>query len=78
VLSTFVQIRLEGSVRASETTKPIDLTPGQRQLFVDEFLVAEMSGLKRTIHQPLDYGKNPVMLPEHPWEHRRIPYGSVL
>lgn len=73
VLSAFPETCL-----AEEPSKPIALTPGQKQLFLGDFLVAEMVGLKRTLHQPVDYEHNPVMLPEHPWEHRRIPYGSVL
>jgi len=78
VQSTFPGTCLAGSDRANETTKPIDLAAGQRQLFLEDFLVAEMAGLKRTLHQPVDYEDNPVMLPEHSWEHRRIPFGSVF
>ncbi len=78
VLPTFAQTCFAGSARANETTKPIDFVPGQKQLFLDDFIVAESDGLDRTLHHPVDYEKNPVMLPEHPWEHRRIPFGSVL
>lgn len=48
------------------------------ELFVDDHFVARMDGLQRTLHQPKDVAANPVIVPEHPWEHRRIPYGSVL
>lgn len=48
------------------------------QLFIDDNFVASMDGLKRTLHQPKDIDANPLIVPEHPWEHRRIPYGSVL
>jgi hypothetical protein len=51
---------------------------GQRQLFIDDTSVERMDGLKRKLHQPQDIDANPVIVPEHPWEHRRIPYGSVL
>mgnify|MGYP002629594736 CR=1 FL=1 len=51
---------------------------GRRQLFVVDFLVESMTNLTRTVHQPMDITGNPVILPEHPWEHRRIPFGSVL
>lgn len=47
------------------------------QLFVDDHLIERMDGLKRTLHQPTDRAENPVILPTHPWEHRRIPFGSV-
>lgn len=47
-------------------------------LFVDDAFVAETAGLRRVLHQPDDIDANPVIVPEHPWEHRRIPFGSVL
>lgn len=48
------------------------------QLFIDDSFVESTEGLKRTLHQPQDIDANPVLVSEHPWEHRRIPYGSVL
>ena len=50
----------------------------KRHLFVDDHFIENQQGLKRTLHQPEDIDANPVIIPEHPWEHRRIPYGSVL
>jgi hypothetical protein len=38
-----------------------------RQLFVDDFLVAE-TGLKRTCHAAVPYPGNPVLRPDKPWE----------
>ena len=57
-----------------------ELPPAREQLrlFIDDRFVESMDGLKRTLHQPEDIDANPVIVPEHPWEHRRIPYGSVL
>jgi hypothetical protein len=43
---------------------PVDLG---RQLFVDDFLVAETT-LKRTFHQAKYHPKSPVMRPDKPWE----------
>ncbi|MBK9168145.1 MAG: hypothetical protein IPM24_11855 [Bryobacterales bacterium] len=43
---------------------PID---GGRQLFVDDFLIAE-NGLRRTFHQPVPYEGNPVLKADRPWE----------
>ena len=48
------------------------------ELFIDDHLVERMSGLTRVVHQPTDVAAKPVLQPEHPWEHRRIPFGSVL
>ena len=50
----------------------------ETQLFIDDHLIERMEGLKRTLHQPEDTLANPVIVPEEPWEHRRIPYGSVI
>jgi hypothetical protein len=50
----------------------------QLRLFIDDEFVESKEGLARTLHQPQDIDANPVIVPEHPWEHRRIPYGSVL
>ena len=50
----------------------------QRQLFLDDFILERVDRVTRTMHHPQDIAANPVIVPEHPWEHRRIPYGSVL
>lgn len=44
---------------------PIDVG---RQLFVDDFLIAE-SSLTRTHHRPTYHPQNPVLKPDKPWEH---------
>lgn len=62
---------------AARRVEPLRLNADQPQLFIDDYLIDEKKGLKRTLHQPDDVPANPVILPEHPWEHRRIPYGSV-
>jgi hypothetical protein len=54
------------------------LSRQQLQLFIDDQHVESMHRLKRTLHQPEDIDANPVIMPEHAWEHRRIPFGSVL
>ena len=37
-----------------------------RQLFLDDFIIERMDGLKRTMHQPAKHG--PVLKAEEPWE----------
>ena len=37
---------------AVSATEPISLQPGQHQLFLDDYLIERMEGLKRTMHQP--------------------------
>lgn len=69
-------INVNAAPPSDSTSKPIVLTQ-RRQLFVDEFLIEKLDGLSPTLHQPVDYDSNPVIVPEQPWEHRRIPFGSI-
>ena len=53
----------------------INITIG-RQLFVDDFLVQNMSSLSRTFHTAQYYEDNPVLVPDQKWEvtpHRHQP-----
>ena len=43
---------------------PIAMVPGQKQLFLDDYVVQEMSGLTRTMHQPVKKGA--VLKPDIP------------
>lgn len=50
-----------------------------RQLFVDDHLIAERSGVELTLHQPTKCPDNPVLRAEHPWESKGVAiYGTVL
>ncbi len=49
----------------------IDITIG-RQLFVDDFLIAE-TDLTTKYHKPVKYEGNPVLQPETPWERTKEP-----
>ena len=48
-----------------------------RQLFIDERMVAETQRLRRTLNQPAKYAGNPLMFPLYPWEGRLELYGTV-
>ncbi len=50
----------------------------QKQLFVDDYIVEETRGVRRTLNQPAKYAGNPVMIPLYPWEGRISVYGTVL
>jgi len=82
VLSSIVLLGLLNSVPSTAPSPSIAAEPipprEELQLFIDDHLVESLDGLKRTVHQPEDIDANPVIAPEHPWEHRRIPFGSVL
>ena len=43
---------------------PIELHPARRELFLDDFLIQEMAGLTRTMHQPARHGA--VVEPDAP------------
>lgn len=47
----------------SDETSPVKIDPGVAQLFVDDYLIADQQGLKRTLHQPVkdDGGNVPVL-----------------
>jgi hypothetical protein len=40
----------------------------KRQLFVDSYLIEEMDGLHKKVHQPTKYLGNPVLRADRPWE----------
>ncbi len=46
---------------------PVKIGP-ERQLFVDNYLVAEASFVRRTVHQPVKHEGNPIMVDQEPWE----------
>lgn len=48
------------------SARPIVLRPGERQLFLDDFLLADVSGLQRVTHSPVKYAGNPVVRPDVP------------
>ena len=57
----------------------LTLEAGVRQLFVDDFMIAEANNVKRRLHQPVKYPENPVLIPERPWEGvMTILYGTVM
>ena len=58
------------------TSPALDIGP-QKQLFIDDRMVAETAGLTRNLHQPAKYAGNPVMIPLYPWEGRLNMYGTV-
>ncbi len=50
---------------------PLKLGP-ERQLFVDNYLIAAASAVRRTVHQPVKYPENPVMVAQGPMEKNLI------
>jgi hypothetical protein len=38
------------------------------QLFLDDYLIAQMENVKRVLQQPARHPENPLLVQEHPWE----------
>ena len=49
-----------------------------RQLFLDDYIIAETHGLTRTLHQPEKAPNNPLLAGEHPWEDVRLMYPIIF
>jgi hypothetical protein len=63
-----------GVLHSDRLMHPVDVSDwpvkidSSRQLFVDDYLIAEREGLHRRLHQPKKHPANPVMVGEMPWE----------
>ena len=51
--------------RAQASHTPIAMEPGVKQLFLDDYVVAETADLERTLHRPERRG--PVIKPDRSW-----------
>lgn len=64
------------SARGAE---PMVVTPGERQLFLDNDGIANYDGLARVLHQPTKFSGNPVVGNDRPWQTFRAQlYGTAL
>lgn len=51
----------------------------QKQLFIDDYCVDELRGVRRWLNQPQKHPANPLLAPEMPWESAYVAvYGNVL
>lgn len=51
----------------------------ERQLFVDDHLVASTENVRRVIHPVTKYERNPILVPDRPWEGQyTLLYGTVI
>ncbi|MBI2432144.1 MAG: hypothetical protein HYV26_04670 [Candidatus Hydrogenedentes bacterium] len=63
---------------AAIAAESLDISEGP-QLFLDDFLLQRMENVKRVVQEPVKHARNPVVVPEHPWEKRVLEiYGTVL
>ena len=63
-----------GLLANEELMLPVDMgdwpvkIDGARQLFVDDYLVAEKSNIQRELHHPVKHAGNPLLGGDKPWE----------
>ena len=48
------------------------------QMFLDDYLIADMNNLQRTINRPVKHPDNPLITQEYPWESRAIVLDPAL
>jgi hypothetical protein len=72
-----------GVLDSDRLMHPVDVSnwpvriDNRRQLFVDDYLIAERRGVRRVLHQVKKHPSNPIMLGETAWEGGPA-YGPVL
>jgi len=57
-----------GAPAAVKGQDALELAPGGKELFLDDYLVKEMHNLRRVLHRPVKIRPEPVIRPEHPWD----------
>ena len=50
----------------------------QKQLFLDDYLIETVTGVKRTLNPATKAPNNPVIHPDQPWEGNNLHYGCVF
>ena len=63
---------LAGFAAESATRGALVFQPGERQLFLDDFVIGDLNGLTRVIHQPRKFEGNPVIRPDLPTDGQAI------
>ena len=59
-------------VAATDPYAAVVLRPGQRELFLDDFILGDLNGVTRVIHQPRKHGTEPVLRPDRPTDGQAI------
>jgi len=49
-----------------------------KQLFIDDYIIAELKGAKKTLNQPVKHPKNPLLVRDKPWEVEEPDYTTVI
>jgi len=43
-----------------------------KQLFIDDYIIEELKGAEKVLNQPVKHPKNPLVIPDKPWEKNAI------
>ena len=46
-----------------------------KQLFIDDYIIEELKGAEKVLNQPVKHPKNPLVVPDKPWE-KGVDYGN--
>ena len=49
-----------------------------KQLFIDDYLIEELRGVHKSLHQPVKHAKNPVLIRDQLWEEAGPGFGTVI
>ena len=71
------ELRLSKAPRSFERD-PAVLIGSQKELFLDDYLIASMRGIKRVVNQPERYTGNPLLRPKGDWEARSLQQMGVI
>jgi hypothetical protein len=62
---------------AGAADPPFQVSPGQRQLFLDDVGIERMDNITRVVHSPERHADNPLLSPDTPWERGCQVYGTA-
>jgi len=48
-----------------------------KQLFIDDYIIEELKGAEKVLNQPVKYPRNPLMVPDRPWEGKFSTYSLI-
>ena len=49
-----------------------------KQRFMDDYVISDLQGLTKQLHQPVKHPKNPVLIQDRPWEETGPGFGTVI
>ncbi len=50
-----------------------------KQLFIDDYVISKLQGVKKVLNQPVKHPRNPIVTTDQPWEEgQKITYATVM